>query len=333
MSGSYAAYAAAPAGGYSDAAASGSGYSGTSGVTNTSGGGFLGNLLTGVAPSLVRGAIGAGAQLLGTGLTTAANNQAADTASAATIQAAQIQADANEKATQEVLVAQQQARDEFRAASQRGLGDIDTGVTNYAGTISPLLTPAPITQPTYRDETTQQQTGEADLLRNANAQLAASGLRGAGRAGIGAVLDQDRRFQEDTRAANDADTIQAKRAAQTVANTARTGLAQVQAQAGGSKANTELLTGNQLGASLQAGGNTASNLTSNTGATTGNAVSTAGNINANADTANGASQASALGNIAGAFTSPYTLGAGTPNSPGFGGAGSYKNAYPSYGSV
>jgi len=286
-----------------------------------------------VAPSLVRGAIGAGAQLLGTGLTTSANNQAAQTASDATVQAAQIQADANEKATQEVLAAQQAARDQFTAASQRGIGDITQGVSDYKGTISPLLTPAPITQPTYRDETTQQQTGEADLLRNANATMAASGLRGAGRAGIGAVLDQDRRFQEDTRAGNDTQALQAKQTAQNVANTARTGLAQVQAQAGGSKANTELLTGNQLGSSLQAGGNTASNLTSATGATTGNAVSTAGNIDANAATANGASQASALGNIAGAFTTPYALGSGTPNTPGFGSNPNALTGFSPYGGI
>lgn len=287
-----------------------------------SGSGFLGSLVSGLAnPNTIRGIIGAGTQLLGAGLTTSANNQAAQTASQAQIQAAEIQAAANEDAINKELAAQQSARDQFFAAGQRGIGDINQGVADYTGTISPLLTPAPVELPQYRDMTTQQQTGEQDLLRNADAQMAASGNRGAGRAGIGAVLDQDRRYQEDVRAQNDQTNLQAKQHAQDVANTARTGLAQVQAQAGGSKANTELLTGNQLGSSLQAGGNTAANLTSATGQTTGNATANAGNINANATTANAGVVGSALGNVAGAFSSPYTLGAGDPNAPGLFGSG------------
>jgi len=284
--------------------------------------GFLGSLVSGLTnPNTIRGIVGAGTQLLGAGLATSANNQAASTASQAAIQAAEIQAAANEDAINKTLAAQQAARDQFFAAGQRGIGDINQGVSDYSNTITPLLTPAPVELPQYRDETTQQQTGEQDLLRNADAQLAASGNRGAGRAGIGAVLDQDRRYQEDVRAQNDQTNLQAKQHAQDVANTARTGLAQVQAQAGGSKANTELLTGNQLGSSLQAGGNTAANLTSATGATTGQAVNSAGNINANATTANGNVLGSALGNVAGAFSTPYTLGSGDPNSPGLGGVG------------
>jgi hypothetical protein len=301
--------------------ATGGGF-GSSAADNGSGSGFFGSLISGLTnPNTIRGIIGAGTQLLGSGLTTSANTQAAQIASQAAIQAAQIQAQSNQQAIDKTLAAQQAARDEFRAASQRGIGDITQGVSDYTGTISPLLTPAPISLPTYRDLTTQQQTGESDLLRNANAQLAASGARGAGRAGVGAIIDQDRRYQEDARAANDAQMLQARQAAQNVSNTARTGLAQIQAQAGGSKANTEMLTGNQLGSSLQSGGNTASSLTAATGQSNANAVNNAAGYNANATTANAANRAGTLGSIAGAFSTPYTLGAGDPNAPGLYGAG------------
>lgn len=296
---------------------------GSGGSTGDSGGsGFFGSLLSGLSnPNTIRGIVGAGTQLLGSGITSSANTTAANTAAQAARDAAMIQAQSNQQAIDKTLAAQQQARDEFRAASGRGIADITQGTADYANTISPLLTPAPISMPTYRGLTTQQQTGETDLLRNADAQLASSGLRGSGRAGIGAVLDQDRRYQEDARAGNDASMLQSRQTAQNVANTARTGLAQVQAQAGGSKANTELLTGNQLGSSLQAGGNTASQLTANTGATNAAALNNAAGFQANAGLANANNQAGTLGSIAGAFSTPFTIGAGNPNVPGLGGAG------------
>lgn len=292
------------------------------GSSGGSSGGFWTDLVKSVAnPSTLRGILGAGTQLLGTGLVTSANNQAAETAGNAAREAAAIQAAANLAAQDKALAAQKEARGEYRAAADRGIGYIDKGVADYGSTIAPLLTPAPVTLPTYRGLTTQQRLGEQDLLRSGNATLAASGLRGAGRAGVGALMDQDRRYIAAARDANDAQALTAKQHAQDVANTSRTGLAQVQAQAGGSKANTELLTGNQLGSSLQAGGNTAATLTADTGRTSGNAVNQAGQYAANAGTANAGNMAGALGSVAGAFATPYTLGAGTPNAPGTYGAG------------
>lgn len=246
--------------------------------------------------SVAAAAVGAAGAIGGALISSQSNQSAADTA-------AQGQQDA---VTQEIAF-DQQAQDQMRQAATLGIGDIQQGVSNYTSTVTPLLTPAPVTLPTYRDETPQQQTGESDLIRNAGAVVAASGLRGAGRAGVGSILDQDRRYQEDTRATNDANTLAAKQTAQGVANTARTNLGNVQAQEGGSEANTELLVGNQLGQNsvLQ-------------GQQTGTGTANAANAQANATQATGSEVASTLGNVAG--TASSLLG-GNPNVPGLGSAG------------
>lgn len=250
-------------------------------------------------------------------ISSSSNKGAADTAAAGQTQAAQITADANAAALDKQLAFNQKAQDEYRAASARGLSDIDAGLTTYTNTVKPLLTPAPITLPTYRGLTTQQQTGEKDLLRNANATMAASGLRGAGRAGVGAVLDQDRRYEEDARAANNTADLSARQAAQGVANSTRVGLAGSQLSTGGSKANTELLTGNQLGGSLSQSGQQASALTQATGSAAANAAATGSGYQAQAELANGKVAGSTLGSLAGTFSSPYITGGGNPNVPGY----------------
>jgi hypothetical protein len=244
------------------------------------------------------------AALIGAGVSGAAAIGGALISSSGNQSAANTAAQGQQDATAEEIAYDQQAQDQMRQAATLGIGDIQQGVSNYTSTVTPLLTPAPVTLPTYRDETPQQQTGESDLIRNAGAVVAASGLRGAGRAGVGSILDQDRRYQEDTRASNDANTLAAKQTAVGVANTARTNLGNVQAQEGGSEANTELLVGNQLG--------TNSTLE---GQQTGTGTANAANAEANAQSANGSVASSTLGNLAG--TTSSLLG-GNPNVPGLG---------------
>ena len=138
------------------------------------------------------------------------------------------------------------AKSDLTSNATSGLGAIQAGSQAYADTINPLLTPKPIMIPTYRDQTQQQQIGEQDLIRNGQAALAADGLRGAGRAGVGAVLDEDQRYQAANRTANDAANRQALQTAQTTANTATQNLANEQAQAGGAQANVYNSLGSQL---------------------------------------------------------------------------------------
>jgi hypothetical protein len=132
---------------------------------------MLGSILSIAAP-IVGGLIGS-----------RANKSAASTAANAQTQSAQMQIEANER-----------ARKEFQEAAQRGIGAIRAGTGNYAATINPLLTPNPVQLPMHRGLTPNQQIGRQDLLRQGQATLAASGLRGAGRAGVGTILDADRRY-------------------------------------------------------------------------------------------------------------------------------------------
>ena len=292
--------------------------------------------------------IGAGATLGGALISSSANSDAAATASqaaqqgagvtsAAAIQAAQIQANANQQALQQYMQFAQQGRDQLNQAKAEGLGAIDAGTAGYANTIAPLLTPNPITIPTYRDLTPQQQTGEQDMLRNGTATLAASGLRGAGRAGVGALMDQDRRYQEDVRSTNDTDTRNEERRAQGVANNARSGLAGIEAQAGGAKANTEVGIGTQIAGNYSQLGSTASNLAQSSGSALANATNVggaaqAGAINATgqntagSDLATGKVEGTALGSLGSIIAgnlSPGPIGS-TPinsSSSAFNGAG------------
>jgi hypothetical protein len=227
-------------------------------------------------------------------ITSDAAIQAANIQKQSALDAAGITAQSNKDALNQYLQFNQQGRDELNASKARGLAAIDAGTAGYAATINPLLTPNPIVLPTYRGLTAQQQTGEQDLLRNSKASLAASGLRGAGRAGVAAIMDQDRRYQEDARAGNDTDTRNEQRRAQSVANNAVSGLAGIQASSAGAKANTELGTGNSLASTFSNAGTTAAGLTSATGQANANAVTSGGNAVAGATNTAGTANANAV---------------------------------------
>lgn len=183
----------------------------------------------------------------------------------ATLGGALLGANANESATDARISASErgldkqlefarEGRDEMRAATQRGLGAITAGTQRYADVTAPLRVERPVVLPTYRGLTTQQQIGLEDLRRDDNARLSATGMRGAGRAGVASVMDRDRRFMAGARAQNDQDTLAARRAARGSADAAISNLGQVYAQEGGAKANIEIGQGNTLGQSLRADG-------------------------------------------------------------------------------
>lgn len=238
------------------------------------GGGFwdsVGNWVANNPGTLIRGVTAIGGGLLGSGANSAAAGRAAD----ATTQAALINAQAAAE-----------ARAAMEAAKQRGIAAIRAGTQGYTDTIAPMLQERPVMNPTYRGLTDAQQIAREDLIRRGQNTLATSGLRGAGRAGVAAVMDQDRRFVADAVGRNDADRLSAARSARTSADNARAGLAQIKAQEGGSIANTEIGQGNRMADSIARQGNT-----------TAEATQQVGTIQANAGLANAGVWSDALGTI------------------------------------
>lgn len=208
--------------------------------------------------------------------------------------AADARTSANDAALKAQLDFSREGRQEMRDASNRGLSAISAGTQKYADTTADMRTERPVMRSTYRGLTDQQQIGLSDLQRDDNARLAATGMRGAGRAGIASVLDRDARYMAGARAANDQDAMGAKRAARASADAATGNLAQIYAQEGGAKANIETGQGANIGNSLRADGSAAAQITANNGAIAGgadignaqiyqSALNSLGGIFANAD--------------------------------------------------
>lgn len=225
-----------------------------------------------------------GANLISTGLNLVGNLVGGDRAQEGYDNAA--------AATREASAA---ALAELKRGKEAGIGHINQGVADYSGTIAPLMTERPILLPQYRGLTTQQEMGRQDLMRSGQAALAASGLRGAGRGGVGTVLDSVARYTAGARDQNDAANRTAKVAARSGADAARTGLASIQANAGTAKANAELGVGSQNASTL-----------SNTGQSLGNLAVQSGNT--------GAAQAVSTGQLAGNAVQ-FGAGYGAGNSP------------------
>lgn len=188
-----------------------------------------------------------------------------------------IGANATGNAISNVTGASDRARAQLEADKTAGLGFIDTGTAGATSLLTPQLTQAPVMLPRYRGLTTQQQIGEGDLLRNNQAMLAASGLRGAGRAGVASIMDADNRYQAGARAGNDAADLSALQTNQQARNQAASNLAQIDVGAGTAKANTEVGVGSNIASNIQSTGNTVGNLDLKAGGTLGSGVTAAGN--------------------------------------------------------
>ncbi len=160
--------------------------------------------------------------------------------------AARMQLDGTREATALQTAALREAQQQQREAAARGIAAIRAGTTNYADTIAPMLQERPIVLPTYRGLTEAEQIAREDIRRNGLATVASSGLRGAGRAGVAAIMDADRRFVTSAADRNDTRRINAEQAARTSADSARRGLASIYVQEGGAIANTEIGQGNRI---------------------------------------------------------------------------------------
>jgi hypothetical protein len=191
------------------------------------------------------------------------NRRAADTASDAAIRAAEIEQEGS-----------REARQEYRAAADRGVQAIRAGTQNYADIVAPLL---------YQSQDYSLRPHERialeDLTRDANAYLATSGTRGAGRGGVASVFDMRRRYVADALGRRE-DINRATEEA------ARTNLGNIYAQQGGSIASTETGAGNQIGSTYATAGRAG-----------GDAARYGGEAQANAGLANAQIWSGALGNI------------------------------------
>lgn len=94
----------------------------------------------------------------------------------------------------------------INAGADAGIGALTTGRSRAVESLSPILAATAETYtPGFRLGLTPNQTiAREDLLRRARSVVAASGLRGAGRAGVGTILDSDRRFMAQAADTNDA---------------------------------------------------------------------------------------------------------------------------------
>ena len=222
-----------------------------------------------------RGLATLGMPLAGAAIGAFGNNSAANTVSTGAVRAAQLANDG-----------QAAARAAYQQNALLGVDAINTGVGNYERTINPLLTPNPIMLPQYRGLTTSQQIGLSDLDRQSKAALADSGLRGAGRGGIGTLMDSESRYIANAQDANDRQRLQAMQEAQRTANSARTGLAGVYSNQGTAIANTYTGIGNNQSQSL-----------ATTGVNNATAVNTGAQAQAGATIGNAQLGGGALGSL------------------------------------
>jgi hypothetical protein len=156
------------------------------------------------------------------------------------------------------------------AAKGRGINAIQAGTQRYAETVAPLINERPILRP-FNGLTPAQTIAREDMLRGGRATLASSNLRGAGRAGVGAIMDADRRFMAGAAQQNDDFNFGQRVSERNRSGAARQGLAQVYAQEGGAIASTEVGAGNQMANNLINQGAVAANSTTANANLIGNA--------------------------------------------------------------
>lgn len=231
------------------------------------------------------GIIGGGLSLIGGLLGSDANEEAADTAAGAQIAAEKLRQQGYEKARQEYREAAQRGIEAIRAGTDTGTGFFQQGIDEFGRVIQPMLN----LQETARLSPAQRIALD-DLTADANAYVAASGLRGAGRAGVSAVLDQRRRFIADALEAENAQRRARSDAARSaLANVTAQGLTNIgtaRINEGRDIAGTETGTGQQIGQTYEQGADASARSTADIG-----------QIRANSQLATGQLWGSTLGTI------------------------------------
>jgi hypothetical protein len=227
--------------------------------------------------------IGVGGNLIGAAIGSNANQNAANTVAQSNAQAAQIYADAQQRGLDQYTALINQAMNEATA--------YDNQATSVYGGMAAESQPAIsyLRGVAFSDPyqlTPQQQSARADTLRDASNNLAASGLRGAGRSGVAvlnkAMTDFDNNAYTSNR--NRADAANSQLYGENV--NANNNIAATDRQTGSARANMLAGQGTAAMQSAQNTGTFAANAAQNTGQTAGNA-----------DTADASQWGSAIGAI------------------------------------
>ena len=221
-----------------DGSASGGGWSGGGGASGGSGGSWWSDAARYAQPLL--GGLG------GAALGAVGNYLAGQQRSDASTRAAQLSANASTQAAQIAADALARSQALMREATARGTDAINSGYDRFEQTMAPLTTARPIMLPTNRGLTDAEQIARGDIRRNALATLAATGLRGAGRAVSQTVMDADRRFVANATQTNDNRRLAAMQDASRRADSATASLATARQGRGQALANIEIGQGNRV---------------------------------------------------------------------------------------
>ena len=227
--------------------------------------------------------IGAAGSIGGALLGSNANRDAADRVAQANREAAQINADAQREAAQRYGEYLDRAVAEAAAANQRAQGTL-RGMASQSAPAVEYLRGVAFSNP--YELTPQQQTAHADTLRQANANLARSGLRGAGRAGVATLNKADLDFRNSAYASN-----------RSRADSANSQLFQDNRRAMYGDVDVERDTGRTRADALGAQGRAQQNALQNIGTTTAGLTRDSGQTDASAGLANANLWGSAIGAI------------------------------------
>lgn len=222
-----------------------------------------------------------GGQIGGALLSSNANQRAADTVAQSNERAARINADAQAAGYDRYKALIDQAMAEATAYNDRARG-VYQGMADRSAPAVAQLQQTAFSNPYTL--TPQQQTAREGVVRDANARLAASGLRGAGRAGVATVNKALGDFDNSAYSANRSRADSATSALFGANQSAENNIAATDRQTGSTRAN------------MLAGAATAANQASqNSGAYEANATRETGQTSANAGTADANLWGSAIG--------------------------------------
>lgn len=215
--------------------------------------------------------ISGGASILGSVLGSRANSRAARAQQRAIQQAADermaavgrrnqgvsnaepIMAEGVRQATAEGLRFGDMARGEFQGARGLGIAAIDQGTQRFTDMTQQSMGES--LNPGFRLGLTPNQTiAREDMQRRGRQTIAASGLRGAGRAGAAAIMDADRRFMAGAAETNDALNRQVEQFNLNRRTALRDSMGRAFQQRGQQVAGIEMQTGQQVGRSLERSG-------------------------------------------------------------------------------
>lgn len=208
-----------------------------------------------------------GGSLGGAFLGSNANQNAADTIAQSNRDAARINADAQEAGYQRYKALIDQAMAEATAYNNQAK-QVYQGMADRSAPAVAQLQQTAFSNP--YSLTPQQATAREGVIRDANARLAASGMRGAGRAGVATVNKAAQDFDNSAWASNRARADSATNTMFGANQSAQNNVASTDRQTGATRANMLAGAGTAANQASQNSGTYAANATTNTGQTEAN---------------------------------------------------------------